>query len=225
MKLYHGTSSKYLDNILKKGIKPRVNKKSNWSAQSQKEYVYLTDMYPLFFSLHATKTKKEKMIIIEIDSFKLDENMFYPDDDFIWWNMKKEISNITLEEAGALIKYNQKYWEGSLNTLGCMAYKDTVPVDSITRYIEIDINKMSSQARMYIYGLCDVSVVPMAIAIRKPMAQDALQWLFGDNNLDEYIKDKKQLMLLAKDKSEKYFDDMQKELNEQRDKYIKIITL
>lgn len=225
MILYHGTSSKYLDIILKKGIKPRANKKSNWSEQSQKEYVYLTDMYPLFFSLQATKTKKDKLVILEIEGHDLDDNLFYPDDDYIWWMQKLKKQPIELEAAGNLIQYNQNIWEESLNMLGCIAYRGIVPVNAIKRYAIIDVNSMNSSGRMFIYSLCDVSVAPLATAYRKPKAQYSLKWIFGD--VESAISEDELSVLenLGDNKMIAYHQKANRELNEQRKKFISVITL
>ena len=56
LKLYHGTSSRFLDRILKHGIKPRGKGTSQWDKfPSRPDLVYLTTAYPFYFAIQAIK--------------------------------------------------------------------------------------------------------------------------------------------------------------------------
>lgn len=195
--LYHGTSSRFLKNIEKNGLKPRGNQNSNWSEASNKEFVYLTDMYPMLFAAQALeeKNKKEKLVILEINFLKLNCSNLYPDDDFIYYGMKQKDkkNSITLEQAGSLIQYNQKLWESSLEMFGCVAHKGTISKDCISQIAEIDFRSMDTGVKMWFFGLADVSVVPEAISYRKPVFQKSIEFIFGYNDdpfeLEEYKKE------------------------------------
>lgn len=65
MKLYHGTSEKYLSSILKNGITPRAtNKISNWEdAPSNPHMIYLTDTHPLIDQLFLIAKALERLEI------------------------------------------------------------------------------------------------------------------------------------------------------------------
>lgn len=81
LQLYHGTSPKNADAILKDGFKDRVaaNKK-NWSGKiiSQAGFVYLTTAYPFFYAMNASKGRTASVIKVEVDSKDL-----YPDEDIL----------------------------------------------------------------------------------------------------------------------------------------------
>ncbi len=81
--LYHGTSSRYLAEILVQGLLPccESGRKSNWKGdvQSKPDLVYLTSCYPVFFALSATEEDYE-MVVIRVE-VPLDD--LFPDEDFI----------------------------------------------------------------------------------------------------------------------------------------------
>jgi hypothetical protein len=85
MILYHGTKLKNLKRILKEGIKPRVNKPSNWEdhGKSRPDLVYLSDCYAPYYASAACKEKNERGVLIkvEIDSKKI---KLYPDEEFLF---------------------------------------------------------------------------------------------------------------------------------------------
>ncbi len=90
MILYHGTSTKYLHEILENGILPREvsGNEGNWtgSVESKLNFVYLTSAYPVYFSQIAASNTNSDLAILQID---VDENELYPDEDFIarvFWN-------------------------------------------------------------------------------------------------------------------------------------------
>lgn len=84
---------------------------------------------------------------------------------------------------------------------------------------------MDSSGRMFIYSLCDVSVAPMAIAYRKPKAQYSLRWIFGD--VESAISEDELSILenLGDNKMKEYHRKANRELNEQREKFVSVITL
>lgn len=183
--IYHGTSSSYLKNIFEKGIVPRHSRKPNWKdIPSQKDYVYLSQTFPLYFATHAT-TDNYSPLLIEIDLDCLDETLMYPDDDFVFQISNKQGNHISFEDAGKLLPYNQKHWKTSLETLGNIAYKGEIPFDCITRMLQIDMNKMSTPMRLFYYGMIDVSITMIIMQIRRPTFEKNIKWLFGDINTIE----------------------------------------
>lgn len=147
MKLYHGTSSKYLKNILKEGIKPRGKKIGNWkhTILSSPDCVYLTNAYALYYAMCASK-KNEKLIIFEIDTEHPDiwTFNFCPDEDFLGHatekiknfahvHKDKNISEVCGWFRDRLENFSH-LWEESLNHLGNCAYIGTIPPTAITRY-------------------------------------------------------------------------------------------
>ena len=97
MLLYHGTSEEEEKIALKEGLKPRsgTGVKSNWehTIASNPANVYLTHCYAPYFAMSASKgeagsvcqpsLRPMRWAIIEIDTDKLDEGCFLPDEDGI----------------------------------------------------------------------------------------------------------------------------------------------
>lgn len=80
--LYHGTSIRNADKIMRHGFKDRVGSgKSNWEkrVESMPGFVYLTTAYSFFFAMNAAKGKNASIIKVEVDTDDLfpDEDMFY----------------------------------------------------------------------------------------------------------------------------------------------------
>lgn len=214
--LYHGTSSRYLKKITKEGIVPRGNQNSNWSVPSQKRFVYLTDVFPIFFAVQARK--RDKLVIVEIDDSKLCQDKLYPDDDFVFHMLKQYGQTVDLEEAGNLIKDSQWLWKDSLRLLGCLAHKGKISRKHIRRIAIIDVENMNNTGRMYFHGLSDVSISPIALTFRRKKAQQEIKWIFGDTN--DILQMEKTTLLVngKKEIIEKYVT----ELFEQRKLHIKV---
>jgi len=125
MKLYHGTSTKFLKSILKNGITPRIiNENDNWThspvKSSRKEYVYLTSLwgFGLFFgdnSCGGSKTALPVILEVEVDKENLEQ-----DDDM------KAIGE-------KFVKGFNTDAKGSLKILGTVAHRGTIEPNQITR--------------------------------------------------------------------------------------------
>jgi len=142
MLLYHGTSYSNLKKILKEGIKPRSkNDLGNWKDIPSKEgRIYLTDSTALYYAYYFYP---QKSAILEINTDKLNKNLFGIDEDYCiqlesFFKRKcslKEISkNIDMKEG-------DKIWKQSLENIGSCSYKDFIPVSAISRYVVIDWQK------------------------------------------------------------------------------------
>src|SRR3990172_3590894 len=113
MKLYHGTKYKFLDIILKYGLAPRTDKKSNFEdLPSHPEMVYLSTAYPWYYAV-LTEEGLGKGVVFEIDLDILDPSKLYPDEDFIVQtlneqNKEQEIEHSDIREN--LLLY-QAYWQ------------------------------------------------------------------------------------------------------------------
>jgi hypothetical protein len=170
MKLYHGTSERFLARILANGIKPRKNCEGNWpNCPSHPSMVYLTTAYPLYFALNAT-LDGEKALILEIESTLLHENKLFPDEDFI-----VEATHQSHEAIRKHLKNFQNYWQKSIEHLGQCCYQGTIPVEALTRYCLFD----SSRTDITMMGLdpC-ISVINYRFCKEKYIGLVA--WLFGD---------------------------------------------
>lgn len=143
MKLYHGTSEKYLEAILARGLLPRRKRGGNWmhSVGSNTNAVYLTSTYSIFFAQCALESK-ERLAIIEIDTDVLDVDQFAPDEDMLeqcsrqdsnlacyGWSMKKR--NIWFRKR--IHSEFQHLWEKSIAVMGVCSYFGEIPPFAITR--------------------------------------------------------------------------------------------
>lgn len=138
MKLYHGTSARHLNKILRHGIKPRGSKSGNWdhSVLSHPDAVYMTSAYALYYALTASNGKAG--VIIEIDTDKLNPFKLCPDEDFLAHATRKRFGDKSLNEVVAFYRDDleryAEHWQDSIDHMGNCCYLDHVPVEAITRY-------------------------------------------------------------------------------------------
>lgn len=155
MKLYHGTAGENVPAILKRGIKPRrATGKSNWkhSVASHEHAVYLTSVYAGYFAHQAAKTSK--LGIIEIDTDRLDQDLFRPDEDFLEQatrngqtsnrqlkRLKKLSINVRTEWFSSHLDEFAHAWKDSVEHLGTCSYLGEIPPKAITRASVFDYKK------------------------------------------------------------------------------------
>lgn len=147
--LYHGTSAKYLNAILKNGLQPRdVTKNSNYDGDfiSHGDLVYLTDSHPMFYAVRAVE--KEDVLILK---FKVYERELYPDEDYVAQVIARQQK---LDRSGFDAKLRQlhasgqvnprKYqhaWRDSLKSMGTVACKP-LPASRIVAHATAPYNFM-----------------------------------------------------------------------------------
>lgn len=151
MKLYHGTSSKHLDDILANGLTPRGDGPSNWPAASSRDRVYLTDAYAMYFAQSSRKDGEEDLVIVEIDADHLDPSLLQADEDFAWYAWRKGAlpdqfhppASLTdhVDQAmhfsgilDELLEYGITY-ETSLDMMGNCSHLGAIPVSAFTKVI------------------------------------------------------------------------------------------
>ena len=149
--LYHGTSTKYLDDILSKGITPRHNKDSNWSDNpSHPLMVYLSDAYPVYFAQQSVEVEgDDEPVVLEVI---VDTKRLYPDEDYLeqftridpaWRNTVEATS---MEYRTEWFKDNltdyKEHYVGSLYGLGNCCHKGLIKPKNIIRYSILDHNKI-----------------------------------------------------------------------------------
>jgi len=137
--LYHGTCSRNVRAVLKRGLQPRGKKASIWSAHpSRAGHVYLTHAYASFFARMAVE-KGYQMAIFRIDADKLEPTRLFADEDAL------ESANRSKDEArmptlAQRTKYYRElwdilpeaaYWETSLDYLGNCSHDGPIPPDAI----------------------------------------------------------------------------------------------
>tara|TARA_Y100000992_G_C21250415_1_gene485557 strand:- start:71 stop:766 length:696 start_codon:yes stop_codon:yes gene_type:complete len=152
--LYHGTTTKYLDKILSKGIFPRKllqeNTNGNWSKDPSNPFmVYLTSAYAPYFADVAANKNGGKPVVLEV---KVDKFNLYPDEDYLEqatredpeWQKKfrgQDMSQRTKFFVQKFMAYKDFYTE-SLKHMGTACYLGGINSEQITRYSILDHSKI-----------------------------------------------------------------------------------
>tara|TARA_R100001163_G_scaffold1919_1_gene3042 strand:- start:1 stop:609 length:609 start_codon:yes stop_codon:yes gene_type:complete len=147
--LYHGTSSKNLEEILDKGISPRYKRESVWKENpSRDDMVYLTNAYAPHFAQCSVDYEEEKLernteheaVVFKV---KVDVNNLYPDEDFLeqitrhdeaWkdtLNLSMEFRTLWFKDN--LLDYKDNY-QNSLKALGNCCHKGIIKPKDIVKY-------------------------------------------------------------------------------------------
>jgi hypothetical protein len=121
--LYHGTSKKYADKIMKEGFKSRSETgNSNWDHTiiSHEDFVYLTYAYAFYFAQTASSDNHKIASIIKVE---VDEEDIFPDEDFI-----RQVNKIPNCDDVDIIDYKH-CGNLSLDHLGnCCAYPNDIKI-------------------------------------------------------------------------------------------------
>lgn len=191
MKLYHGTSERFLPRIRREGLKPRGRKKGNWKAHpSRPDCVYLTNSYAVFYA-NACAKGREKLVVLEIDTDKLNTFAFAPDEDFLEQaNRGRDNISGGMTVRSKWYRDNLHNWAGfpledehtkdgpatmSLKFLGNCTYFGCIPPSAFTRIAVINMNPVPQ----FVLNSFDPSIVLMNYAICGPKYRNSLKWLFG----------------------------------------------
>lgn len=203
MKLYHGTSSRYWNDILKFGLRPRkYNKNSNWDQnfESNPECVYLSSLYAPYFAINACD-ERDNPILIEVDTNLLKQENMRPDEDFLEQStrrlsadkvdtrfhpgMGKEKNSMqvnTLWFRNNLHLFSD-LWELSVKKLGNCCYNGIVPVKAITKVTTWKVDSMLDIS----VACCDASVSLENKQICGNKYDALTKWLIGEPVSSESI--------------------------------------
>jgi hypothetical protein len=210
MKIYHGTHFNKLDLILKEGIKSRGTRgKTNWkNAPSHPNLVYLSTAYPFYFSQTTLTKNMNKGLVFEIDMDRLDKKLLFPDEDFIWYVLKKKDPDLKLEFVRKNLFAYRDNWTLSLEHMGNCAYLGKVDLDSITRYciIDFDIQKEIG------WSVLDPSITVMNYQFKGQYYKDLVSWIFGDKKKLPQLKEAKELVSIASN-DQKIVEDCKKRID------------
>lgn len=149
--MYHGTSREKWKQIrVDNQIKPRGNGSTgNWDDQgvpSNPECVYLTDCYPAHFANVASTGGEDYPVILEINTFHMDESLFLPDEDALEQASRgAEVEFMPLETQMSDMKTRTMWFreninmfshlaEQSISFLGTVAYYGPIRIQYITRW-------------------------------------------------------------------------------------------
>ena len=147
MKLYHGTSSRFKDDILANGLRPRGDRESLWEKYpSRSDMVYLTTAYGFYFALAHDYDDDGIKIVFEIESDRLDQDLLFPDEDFVA-QLHSHRLNAPLETIHDDLRDNLEEitfrsddgqqisgWQLSITATTTCCYKGIIPPQAITRY-------------------------------------------------------------------------------------------
>lgn len=188
--VYHGTSEKNLDRIMKNGLTPRYENPSRWeNYPSRTDMVYLTSAYPFYFAVKAAQEDGSRALVVEVDLDLLDPDELYPDEDFIVQagvrdpDFLAELKKQGIEEFDDIqffvrdhLEVWQEAWEASLKGLGNCAYQGTVEPHTISRYCLFDYNARPELAVMTMDP--QISLLNFQLLGNKYI--NLVEWMFDD---------------------------------------------
>jgi len=178
---YHGTAARYLPFVLKKGIRPRGEDESHWEYASRPDLVYMTTAYPFYFGMH-TAEEDEKTVVFEVDLDHLAVARLLPDEDFIAQAISRA-KNVPLAQIHNMVRDQlenwQDFWQKSIEHLGNVCFKGTIPPQAITRYCLFEAWKRPHLAMRMLdpcisidnYQFCGEGY------------RQIVEWMFGDRDL------------------------------------------
>jgi hypothetical protein len=141
IRLFHGTSKKHLDSILRRGLQPRGTNPSNWEDfPSAPDRVYLTRSYAIFFAIKSAYLTNTDPVIIEVD---VQDNLVADEDYLAQCKWKdKELNFLqdkTLEDKTLYWKIRSPAYpmmaEHSLNKLGNCCHMGTIKPKQIKSWM------------------------------------------------------------------------------------------
>jgi len=200
MKLYHGTSASVARLAVRQGLRTRKSTgvAGNWDkCPSRPDQIYLTNAYAGYFAGCAAE-KGEAWALIEVETDRLDEDAFVPDEDFLEQMTRMTGASMrdlglpdgsgVLQRTGWFRKHIllfQHLWRDSLERLGNCAYKGNIPAKAITRIVLFDPKSNPSMALVAMDPV--ISILNYHFMASK---YDALtRWLMGDEVAPEEIFD------------------------------------
>lgn len=198
MKLYHGTSEAVARLALKEGLMPRgmSGNEGQWGStvESNPDLVYLTTAYAPYFAQHAAETG-ERWAVIEVDTDKLKEMYFLPDEDFMEQATRdanstqmcaETVGCETLPELDNMkdrtewfrenLDFFAHCWRASITGLGNCAYDGKIPPEAITKVVLFD-PKSNSMLTMGI----DPCITLMNYRICGGKYRAATSWFVGED--------------------------------------------
>lgn len=193
--LYHGTTEKYLQDIITHGLRPRgVAGPGNWehSCNSHPDAVYLSNAYALYFAHAALKDSEDhsRLMVLEIDDAKLQPSLLCADEDALEqmgrgrddlpkkWDMKKrnEYYKTQIEHVPASV---------SLSAIGNCTYLGTIPTNAINRVALIE---QSVYYEMMMRGY-DPTITVINYRILGERYKEASKWIFEPASVTQQVED------------------------------------
>lgn len=142
--------------------------------------VYLTDAYPLHFAANAQA--EGDLLIIEVDTSKLDPSALIADEDALAHSLKEPVTlgMSLLEKTVYYREHSHQYSaERSLALMGTCAYLGPVPAAALRRVARIRTEDLGT----LIFGGFDPVVSPLNYSIFGEEYRESVKWLFGDTGV------------------------------------------
>lgn len=163
MIFFHGTSAQNAKLIEQEGFKTGL--KSNWEIQPKKGFVYFSKAYAPFYASTCRNATNLKLALIKVE---IAEDDLYPEDDFIFFALKKPV--YTAEELAKISLENYKHlWKDSLKYLGNVATTpDKIKILGVTYF---DGKRL--------YYKCDPVICPENYALMGDYYNKLSEWIFS----------------------------------------------
>lgn len=169
MLVYHGTQELVLDAVWERGLEPRGERPTRWTAlPSRPDLVYLTNYGHFFYG-----RESQRISVVEIDLVSLDASLLLPDEDFL-----HQTEGIPIDEARRILEEHRDRWKESLDTFGTCAYKGVISPASIRQTCSIDLTRMDVLMRWYGHGVEIDETGINKFQTKGPIIRQVTDWVF-----------------------------------------------
>jgi hypothetical protein len=181
MRLYHGTSERWLEDILRRGIIPRGEAgEGNWDEfPSRPDMVYLTTAYPLYFAA-SMATEGDRLVVLETELDELAEGRLFPDEDVIAQSIShfqlRPLKQVQHEVVDNLEAWQDK-WLDALEAMGTVAYQGVVGTGRIQRVALIDVKARETPALFF--KMMDPSISILNFKVMGDYYIQLTEWVMG----------------------------------------------
>lgn len=170
MILYHGTSERNLDSILKNGLLANINH-SNWEHSNEYEnpkgFVYL-GYTPFHFSANSCYDGSRGVVLeVEIE----DLNTLYPDAHHMVFKNGAPPPGITKDAAHGMVMQNKSLMTESLEACAGVCHLGDITADAIKRIVTIDWSARKSMSDLYLQEL---------VMLRQPRKLKLVEYVLND---------------------------------------------
>ena len=185
MKLYHGTSSKFLKSILDHGILPRGDRfPDQWPGKgTRKDLVYLTSCFGPLYALNATHDSADQWLILEVNIPYKKLARMMPDEAYHAARAGQDGKSPDAIRKGEAeyrkhLERHRNEWKESLKYVGNVAHKPSIPANAITRYCLFDASLRQQLVATFVIAI-QKQRLPHDVLL--PYFKMLTAWFFGDH--------------------------------------------
>jgi hypothetical protein len=138
--------------------------------------VYLTTAYPFYFALNTRGLGRA--MVLEIESDELNEELFFPDEDFVVQGLALNKMNFEQihDDVRANLEVYQQHWKLSIEKLGNCCYKGNIHAAAIKRVCFFD-----PEARPLIaHAMLEPTISIINYHLFQATYRSLVAWMFGD---------------------------------------------